>query len=213
METEIIEQRTHAWLMQRVGKATGSRFKDVMARLKPKKEGQRGEPAQARKDYLAELVVERLTGEPVQRYVNAAMQWGTDMEPRAREAYVERTGAEVDEIGFVLHPTLLCGVSPDGIVDLEGLIEIKCPSSATHIETWQSGMDPMHAAQCQGAMWLCNAPWLDFVSYDPRFPAPLQLYIQRIQRDQAYIDRLEAEVSLFLTEVDQTVQNLMEKVK
>jgi len=213
METEIIEQRTHAWLMQRVGKVTGSRFKDAMARLKPKKEGQRGEPAQARKDYLAELVVERLTGEPVQRYVNAAMQWGTDMEPRAREAYIEATGAEVDEIGFVKHPTLAAGVSPDGIVDLEGLIEIKCPSSANHIETIRFGMDSMHLAQCQGAMWICNAPWLDFVSFDPRLPKKLDLYIQRIPRDQVFIDRLEAEVIEFLTEVDQSVQDLMEKMK
>lgn len=211
MTTEIIEQRTHAWLMQRVGKATGSRFKDVMARLKPKKDGQRGEPAQARKDYLAELVVERLTGEPAQRFVNAAMQWGTDMEPAARREYIERTGFEVDEIGFVTHPSLPAGVSTDGVVDLEGLLEIKSPyNSGNHIETWQTGMDPMHAAQCQGAMWICNAQWLDFCSYDPRFPRRLQLYVQRIERDQAYIDRLENEVGDFLYEVDKTVQHLME---
>lgn len=207
------DQRTHAWLMARVGHATGSRFKDVMARLKPKKEGDRGAAAQARIDYMAELTVERITGEPTQHYVNGFMQWGIEQEPLARQRYIEHTGAEVDEVGFIRHAELAAGVSPDGVVMLDGLIEIKCPTSANHIATIRSGMPSQHTAQVQGAMWITGAAWLDFISFDPRFPRGLDLYVQRVQRDDAFISRLEEEVRLFLAELDEITASLKEKLQ
>lgn len=199
---ELIEQRTHAWLMARVGMVTASRFKDVLARLKS------GAPAQARKDYLVEVVCERLTGEPTQRFVNSAMQWGTEMEPHARDAYVKRTGRGVDEVGFVKHPELAAGVSPDGIVELEGLIEIKCPSTANHLDTLLNGMPEQHLAQIQGQLWVTGYDWCDFVSFDPRLPRGLDLHIQRIERDQGFIDHLDNEVRRFIDEVDAMVTSL-----
>lgn len=202
---DLIEQRTHAWLMARVGHVTGSRFKDVLARLKT------GGPAQVRKDYLAELVCERLTGEPAGRYVNSAMQWGTEMEPYARETYVARTGHQVDEVGFLKHAELMAGVSPDGIIELEGVLEIKCPTTATHIETLLNGMDPSHQAQVQGALWISGYAWADFVSFDPRMPQDMRLYVQRVQRDEAFITKLEGEVRSFLAELDETVTTLRGK--
>lgn len=199
---ELIEQRTHAWLMARVGMVTASRFKDVLARLKS------GAPAQARKDYLVEVVCERLTGEPTQRFVNSAMQWGTEMEPHAREAYVKRTGRQVDEVGFIRHPELAAGVSPDGIVELEGLIEIKCPSTANHLDTLLNGMPEQHMAQIQGQLWVTGYPWCDFVSFDPRLPRGLDLHVQRVERDQGFIDHLDNEVRRFIDEVDAMVTSL-----
>lgn len=201
------DQRTHAWLMARVGHATGSRFKDVMAKLK------NGSPAQARTDYLAELAVERITGEPTQHVVNSYMQWGIDNEAAARGRYVEKTGHDVEEVGFIRHRELYAGVSPDGIVPLDGLIEIKCPSSANHLATIRSGMPAQHTAQVQGAMWITGAAWLDFISFDPRFPRGLDIYIQRIQRDDKYITALEAEVRIFLAELDEITAILKEKMQ
>jgi len=202
------DQRTHAWLMARVGHATGSRFKDVMARLTPKKVGEIGAPAQARIDYLAELAVERITGDPTAHYVNSYMQWGIDQEPAAKARYADKTGAEIEEVGFIRHNELAAGVSPDGVVLLEGLIEIKCPAQATHLATLRNGMDNKHLPQVQGAMWITGAAWCDFVSFDPRFPKGLDLYIQRVERDQKFINALEAEVRLFLAELDEITTTL-----
>lgn len=200
-------QRTHAWLIARLGHATGSRFKDVMARLKS------GAPAQARTDYLIELAVERITGQPTQHFVNSAMQWGTDNEPGARLRYIELTGHEVEEVGFIRHPDMHAGVSPDGLVPLEGAIEIKCPSSANHLITMREGMPAQHLPQVQGCMWVTGAAWLDFVSFDPRFPRGLDLYVQRVERDDAFISRLETEVRLFLAELDEITAALKERLQ
>lgn len=201
------EQRTHAWLMARVGHCTGSRFKDVLARLKS------GAPAQARTDYLTELAVERITGEPTQHFVNSYMQWGVDQEPLARARYIEHTGHDVEEVGFIRHTKLHAGVSPDGLVPLEGAIEIKCPSSANHLMTIKEGMPAQHLPQVQGCMWITGAAWLDFVSFDPRFPKGLDLYVQRIQRDESFVSRLETEVRLFLAELDEITASLKERLQ
>ena len=203
MILETATQRDDDWYAARCGKATASRFKDAIATLK------NGQPAQAAKDYLMELVVERLTGEPVTRYVTAAMQWGTDNEDAARAAYERHTGIEVEETGFVAHDTLLAGCSPDGLVDWDGLIEIKCPfSSAVHIETLLNGMPADHMAQVQGQMWITGRQWCDFVSYDPRMPEPLQLHVQRISRVPAYVADLERQVTEFLFKVGDKVEAL-----
>lgn len=200
----IDEQRTQDWFMARLGNATGSRFKDVMAKLKS------GAPAKARQDYALELATERLTGLVADNFVNVAMKWGTEQEEPARTAYIAVTGAWVDEVGFIKHSDLRAGVSPDGLVDDKGLIEIKCPyNSQNHVNTMLDGMPDDHMPQVQGQMWICGREWNDFISYDPRFPDHLKLYRQRINRDDGYIQRLEIEVRNFLAEVDEITARLM----
>ena len=196
-------QGTHDWLMERVGMVTASRFKDVLAVLKS------GKPAAARTNYMTELVCERLTGKPVEHFVNAAMQWGTEHEPAARTAYCAKTGNSVAQVGFMRHATIMAGASPDGIIDLDGGLEIKCPTSATHLETLMNGMSEDHLPQVQGAMWITGLAWWDFVSYDPRMPESLQLYVTRVARDEAYIAALEKAVVEFICEVDETVSKLL----
>ena len=203
MILETDTQRSEDWYAARLGKATASRFRDAIAALKS------GAPAQAQRDYLTELVVERLTQQPIQRFQNAAMTWGTEQEPAARAAYERVTGRIVEETGFVAHDTLMAGCSPDGLVDWDGLIEIKCPfNTANHIETLLNGMPADHIPQVQGQMWITGREWCDFVSYDPRMPEALQLRVQRIQRDEAFIADLERRVTSFLAEVGSQVEAL-----
>jgi predicted phage-related endonuclease len=213
MILETADQRTDDWYAARIGKATASRFKDAIATKKQtekqKKDNLPGDPMQAQLDYLTELVVERLTQQPVQRYATAAMQWGTEQEPAARAAYERITGTSVEETGFVAHDTLLAGCSPDGLVDWDGLVEIKCPwNTANHIETLLNGMPDEHIPQVQGQMWITGRQWCDFVSYDPRMPAELQLHVQRINRDPTYVADLERRVTEFLAEVGAQVEAL-----
>jgi putative phage-type endonuclease len=203
MILETSDQRTEDWYAARLGKVTASRFRDAIAALKS------GAPAQAQRDYLTELVVERLTQQPIQRFQNAAMTWGTEQEPAARAAYERVTGRIVEETGFVAHDTLMAGCSPDGLVDWDGLIEIKCPyGTAVHIETLLNGMPADHIPQVQGQMWITGREWCDFVSFDPRMPEALQLHVQRIQRDEAFIADLERCVTSFLAEVGIQVEAL-----
>lgn len=188
-------QNTPEWLQARCGLATASRFSDILATIKT------GEAA-ARRNYRAQLVAERLTGVPQETYTNAVMQWGIDTEPFAREAYEARTGFLVEQVAFIRHPEIAAGCSPDGLIESDGGCEIKCPLTATHIDTLLKGMPAEHQPQIQGAMWLSGRKWWDFVSFDPRMPEKLQLYIQRIPRDEKYITSLELAVRLFLGEVD-----------
>jgi hypothetical protein len=196
------------WLVQRIGKVTASRVKAVVARTTKK------EYTAARREYLIEIVTQRLTGLQTPTFVNSAMQWGIDQEGPARFAYIEHTGNDVELVGFIQHPTLMAGASPDALVGLEeGGVEFKCPSSVRHAETILNGMPADHIPQIQMQMWICNLKWVDFVSWDPRFPKQQALYIQRIQRDDKYIESLEAEVRTFLAEVEQTIETLKEKCK
>lgn len=198
-------QQTDEWFAKRLGKATASKFKDVMATIKA------GEAA-TRRNYRVQLVVERLTGKKEDSYTNAAMTWGNETEPLARIAYECRTGLFVEQVDFVDHPHLMAGASPDGLIGDDGGLEIKCPhQSAVHVETIQSGMPSEHMAQVQGAMWITGRKWWDFVSYDPRMPEHLQLYVQRIERDDKYIAELEAKVTAFLCEVESTIKQLNER--
>lgn len=202
----MIEQGTPEWLAQRAGHATASRFKDVLAKIKT------GEAA-TRRNYRVQLVTERLTGQPCESYTNAAMQWGTDQESSARAAYEAQTGDLVEQVGFILHPGMAwTGASPDGLIGDEGGIEIKCPFQSTvHVETLQGGMPAEHMPQVQGVMWVTGRKWVDFVSYDPRMPEHLQLYVQRIKRDDSYIAELEKAVAAFLGEVSAMHQQLMKR--
>jgi putative phage-type endonuclease len=195
IERDCMEQRTEEWFSARLGKVTASRVADVLAKIKS------GESA-SRKNYKMELVVQRLTGKAGESFTNAAMEWGTEQEPFARMAYEAHTGTFVKEEGFVDHPTIEgFGCSPDGIVG-EGLIEIKCPNTANHIETVLENKAPSkYIPQMQCQMACTGAKWCDFLSFDPRVPEDLQLFVVRVERDQEYIDSMEVEVKQFLSEV------------
>lgn len=189
------EQGSLTWLLERVGHCTASRFADVLDRLK---NGSRGAKS---KTYLMEVVCERITGRPVEHYVNSAMEHGTATEPLARMAYEARTGNMVAQPGFLHHPTIeWVGGSVDGLVDDDGMIEIKCPTTSTHIKTLL-GTECEHLPQIQGYLWITGRTWCDFVSFDPRMPEHLRLFVQRIERDDEYIARLEGDVIQFLSEV------------
>jgi hypothetical protein len=196
-------QRSVQWLLDRLGWCTCSRLKDVMAKLKD------GKPAKARTDYAWDLVVERLTGNPTERYANAAMSWGTEQEAFARARYEAQTGEVVLETGFLKHPTIAkFGGSPDGLVGHDGGIEIKCPfNSGIHLQTIRDGMPAEHKPQVQGYMAVAGIAWMDFISYDPRMPAPLDIHVQRIERDDAYVVQMLEQVEAFLAEVDSQVND------
>jgi len=193
--TDIV-QGSPEWHQLRLGKVTASRVADVVARTKTG-------PSASRTNYMAELIAERLSGEPSEKFTNAAMQWGTDMEPQARAAYEFRTDAQVTQVGFVVHPKIdQAGASPDGLVDEDGLIEIKCPNTATHLETLLGQAAPAkYETQMQWQMACTGRKWCDFVSYDPRLPENMRLFIKRVERDDKRIKELETEVAGFLLEI------------
>lgn len=201
--SEII-QGSPEWFAQRVGKATASRIADILAKTKTG-------PSASRTNYLAELVAERLTGKKAESFSNAAMQWGTDTEPFARAAYELEADVLVEQVAMIDHPTILMsGASPDGFVGDDGLVEIKCPNTATHIDTILSGKVPTkYVTQMMWQMACTGRKWCDYVSFDPRLPETMQLFIKRVPRDDAVIAEYEAEVIKFLDEVDETVGKLL----
>jgi len=201
----MMEQRTDDWFAARLGKVTASRVADVIAKTKT------GYGA-GRANYAADLVVERLTNQKASSFTNAAMEWGTEQEPNAKAAYAAKTGILVEDVGFIDHPTVaMSGASPDGLAE-DGLVEIKCPNTATHLEYIFDGKPPLkYFTQMQWQMACTNRPWCDFVSYDPRLPERLQLLVVRVPRDDEYIAMLETEVAKFLAELDDKL-NQLEKV-
>lgn len=202
----MIEQRSEAWFAARLGKVTASRVADLMAMTKT------GYSA-SRANYMAELICERLTGQQGDGFSNAAMEWGTATEPQARAAYAFLTDTDVVEVGFVEHPSIpMLGASPDGLVGNIGLVEIKCPNTATHINTLLSETVPeKYRLQMHVQMMCAGREWCDFVSFDPRLPADLQLWVHRVTRDQSTVENIEAEVRGFLTELDDKVGALKAK--
>lgn len=201
-----MEQRSPEWFAARCGKATASCIADIIATTKT------GWGA-SRANYAAKLVAERLTGVSAEGFSNAAMQWGTDMEPEAREAYSFRQDVDVAEIAFVDHPTIaMSGASPDGLVGDDGLVEIKCPITATHIATLLGGSVPSkYYTQIQWQLACTGRKWCDFASYDPRLPESMRLFVERVHRDDDEIARLEGLVREFLDEVSATVATLSER--
>lgn len=202
----MIEQGTIDWHLLRLGKVTASRIADVLSK------GKSGESA-GRKNYRTELVVQRLTGLPGESFTNAAMEWGTATEPQARIAYEVEKQQFVEQVAFVDHPSIeWFGCSPDGLVGSDGLIEIKCPNSNTHIEYLTDEKPPAkYVPQMQCQMAVTGRKWCDFVSFDPRLPEDLQLFVVRLERDQDYIDVMEAEVQKFLSEVNGMFTKLKER--
>lgn len=206
MSSVEIVQRSPEWFAARLGKVTASRVADVCARTKT------GWSA-SRANYMAQIIAERLTGVAAETYTNAAMQWGTEMEPDARRAYEFRQDVDVVEVGFVPHPTItMAGASPDGLVGGDGLVEIKAPNTATHIETILGGSVPAkYIAQVQFQLACTGRQWVDFVSFDPRLSEAMGLFIQRIYRDDKAISEMEIMVRDFLDEVDRKVTALTKR--
>lgn len=198
-----MDQRTDEWFAARLGKVTASRVADVIAKTKTG-------PSASRENYATQLVLERLTNKQAESYTNSAMQWGTETEPMARQAYELKRGLFVNETGFVDHPTIeMCGASPDGLVGADGLIEIKCPNSATHMETILNQKVPAkYIPQMMWQMSCTGRNWCDFVSFDPRFPENLQIFIERVIYDPTYVRMLELEITQFLDEVTKKVEIL-----
>ena len=203
MTTVNLEQGSQEWLLARCGKVTASRVADIMAKTKSGYSASRG-------NYMAELVCERLTGVPTDTFKSAAMEWGTAHEPHARAAYEAVGGVLVEEVGFVPHPSIPdAGASPDGLVGAVGLIEIKCPYTATHIETLLSGKVPdRYNTQMQWQMACTGRTWCDYVSYDPRMPENMRLFLARVFRDQSAILAMETEVLTFIHELTDKVAAL-----
>lgn len=198
-----MEQRTEDWFAARLGKVTASRIADLTAKTKT------GWGA-SRVNYKAQLIAERLTGQRQESFTNAAMQWGTDTEPQARAMYQLHTGATVTEEAFVVHPSIVdAGASPDGLVGVDGLVEIKCPNTATHIETLKGQSIPgKYAQQMLWQMACTGRQWCDFASFDPRLPEEMQLFVKRLHRDDTAIAELEQQVRDFLAEVEADVAEL-----
>lgn len=197
------EQRTTEWFQARLGKVTASRVADVIAKTKT------GYSA-SRENYMAQLVVERLTNTQAESFTNAAMEWGVANEKFARAAYELKMGVMVDETGLVDHPTIpMAGASPDGLVGEDGLVEIKCPNTATHIDTLLTQTVPAkYITQMQFQMACTGRQWCDFVSFDPRMPQKAQIFIKRVLRDDSFIKEIESEIKKFLAEVSAKVDQL-----
>jgi putative phage-type endonuclease len=201
----MIEQGTPEWFAQRLGKVTASRVADIMAKTKTGVAASRG-------NYLAQLVAERLTGQSADTFKSGAMQHGTETEPQARMVYEAETGQIVTEVAMINHPTIeMSGASPDGFVGTDGLVEIKCPNTSTHIASLMADKAPSgYIPQMQWQMACTGRAWCDFVSFDPRMPDDMQLFIKRVPRDEVLIAEYEAEVIKFLAEVQETVDKLIQ---
>lgn len=203
----MIEQGTPEWFAARLGNVTASRVADVIAKTKS------GYSA-SRDNYMAQLICERMTNTVAESYTNAAMQWGTETEPLARAAYESYADVLVDQVGYVPHPAInRAGASPDSLVGADGLLEIKCPNTATHIETLLSETVPTkYITQMQWQMACTGRQWCDFVSFDPRLPNGLQLFVKRVDASIEYITTLEEEVEKFLIELDNKIFKLKERL-
>lgn len=203
----MIEQGTPEWFSARLGNVTASRVADVIAKTKS------GYSA-SRDNYMAQLICERMTGTVAESYTNAAMLHGTETEPLARAAYESYADVLVDQVGYIPHPIIArAGASPDGLVGLYGLLEIKCPNTATHIDTLISEQVPTkYITQMQWQMSCTGRTWADFVSFDPRLPSGLQMFVKRVEFDAEYVAMLKEEVIKFLNELDAKISKLNERL-
>lgn len=198
------EQRSPEWYASRAGRLTGSRARDMLTKIKT------GEAA-ARRDLRLQLVVERLTGKPQEDdYVNKEMQRGIDLEPAALAEYEALTGLVVRRCGFIQADDLMVGCSLDGDVDFfTGIVEVKCPKSATHLQYIGDGVVPSaYLPQLKHNVWVTGAQWADFLSYDDRFPPEFQVFYKRITREELRLDEYEAEALKFLAEVERDLNSI-----
>ncbi|EDY0938420.1 YqaJ viral recombinase family protein [Salmonella enterica subsp. enterica serovar Florida] len=200
----MMEQRSPEWFAARCGKVTASRLYDVMTRTK-------SGYAASRQNYMAELICQRLTGKPEEGFTNAAMMRGTELEPVAREMYaLNEFDAVISEVGLIEHPTIAgFAASPDGLVNDDGLIEIKCPNTWTHLQTLKTGVPKrQYLLQMHAQMMCTGRKWCDFVSFDDRLPPELAYFKTRISFDEVLAEEIEQEVVKFLTELETEIQNI-----
>lgn len=208
MRTVDVIQGSDEWRLARLGKVGASMVADATARTKT------GWGA-SRANLAARLVAERLTGNLSETFTNDAMRWGTEKEPEAREFYSFVHGVDVAQVGLVLHPTIDMAVaSPDGLIGDDGLVEIKCPTTATHIDTLMTASyDTRYAKQMQWQMACTGRQWVDWISYDPRMPDEMRLFVQRVHRSDSAIRELEDQISDFLDEVERTCRELIARYR
>lgn len=199
-----VEQGTDEWKRLRLGYVSASNLDAVMAK------GKAGAESITREKYKTRLAIERLTGEIGESYSNSSMEWGVETEEKAAMAYEVSCETLLDKTGFWKHPTLpWVGCSPDRLVDQDGLVEIKCPDSHTHVKYWRSKQVPTeYVKQVQGQIWVMEREWCDFVSFDPRMPEKSRLLIVRAYRDEELIKAMQEETEKFLEEVDKLIIEL-----
>lgn len=202
-----MEQRTEEWHTARLGKVTASRIADLTAKTK-------SGYSTSRQNYMAELICQRLTGVPEPHFESEAMRRGTELEPKARAVYMLETGNIATEVGLVDHPSIpMSAASPDGLIGHDGLIEIKCPNTWTHLQTIKTrAPDRKYLLQMHWQMACTGRKWCDFVSYDDRLPERLAYVCVRIERDEKLIAEISAEVRKFLEELEEEIQDL-EQIK
>lgn len=213
MKIEHCLQGTQDWFDVRNGKVTASRIKDVMNWLKPTKtEAEAGirREGQKRIDYKTELIAEMLTGEAMPHFVSDAMKWGIEQEALAATNYELASDESVMPVGFVYHPAIeRAGASPDRLVGKDGLLEVKCPNTTTHIEWILAGVVPEeHRKQMYFQLRCCEREWCDFVSFDSRLPKRYQLFQKRLMADEAIMDEIDNEVIAFLAQTDAIIAAL-----
>lgn len=195
-----IEQGTPEWHEMRLGVVTASRFSDVLAKGK----------GLTRAKYMRELAAELITGQRAESFTNSAMEWGTENEPKARAMYEFENSVSCEQVAFIKHDTIQAGVSPDGLISDDGLVEFKCPQTTTQIETFLGKKIPKsYFDQMQGQLWISERKWCDFVSYDPRIIGDASYFCQRIERDEPYIRDLEMSVRVFIEELNDMVKKLV----
>jgi putative phage-type endonuclease len=201
----MIEQGSEAWKLLKVGKVSASRMADLLAKTKS------GASA-SRAKYMAQLLCERMTGQPTEFFTTVAMQRGTEIEPIARAAYEAENLTSVEQVAWVEHPTIpMAGCSPDGLVGEHGLIEIKCKEIHNHLDSiLNDRIDPDHQAQMMWQMCVTGRQWCDYVCFDDRAPEGLQLFVKRLHRDEEKIKQMEDEVRTFLKDLESMIQKLNE---
>lgn len=201
-----VQQGTDEWHQLRLGKVTASRVADILAKTKSGVSASRG-------NYLIELAIQRVTKQIEESYTNAAMQWGTETEPLARMAYELKKETFVEQVPFIDHPSIeWFGCSPDGLVETDGLVEIKCPNSATHWSYLKANEPPnKYFIQMQAQIACSQRDWNDFISFDPRMPDKSQLFIKRVYRDDEFIKSMESDIKQFLVEVQQETDLMLNR--
>ena len=203
---ESCEQGSEEWLRMRLGKVTASRVSDVI------KGGRSGAASKTAKSYMAELILEILTGESQPFFQNEAMRWGTETEPQAKSMYEIKNGfIHVKEVAFVEHNEFI-GISPDGLIGKDGLLEIKCPKTTTQIKyALSDDYSSDYKAQIQMQLWVTGRKWCDFVSFDPRLDCEAGYLQQRVERDEEYIEEMKEKVYKFVEEMNKSIIKLTTK--
>mgnify|MGYP003626839002 FL=1 len=204
-----MQQLSTEWFAAKLGKISASRCSDIVATNK-------GKTAASRENYLIELILQRMTGKRDEGFTNAAMEHGIKTEAEARGVYGLTNNCEITQVAFLDHPTIpMAGASPDGIInDTNGMLEIKCPTQKTHMQYLLNKKIPRSYITQMNFQLACSpeSEYVDFCSYDNRFPDHLQLLTIRHNRDSEAILELEKEVTLFSDELTERQQQL-EKLK